>query len=598
MPAARLAAALLLLLLVAAAPATASPRAAARAALEARGADPQAFRFEHVRRSPVGTHVRGREVRDGVPVARTHVVVSLLDGRAIVRARRSALPGRPAPEPLGARAARAAALGALGVALPARVHAERLLAPRRGRLVDVHRVTVLSLRPGLAREVDVSARTGRVLAVRDGTRRADAHALLYDPNPMVALRDPALRQPGLDTGAGADTDVDDPRLNSARVVLPIREYDERLTPAGRLTGPWASVQGGQPYVAQESTFDLTRGMPGFEGLMAYAHVDAIQRHFQALGMRDVNAEPQDVIAHRVEGFDNSFYQPGTDVIALGAGGVDDGEDAEVIIHEYGHAVQDAQVPGWGQTTEGGAMGEGFGDFLAATYFAPVSGGFQDECVAEWDATSYSDATPPCLRRLDSPKVYPRDTTGSVHADGEIWSAFLWRIRAAVGTTTAERSDNALRLVLASHELMTPAAEFRDGVTALRTAAAALGRPDWIAAVDASAVQAGFMPPPPAPEPPPASPPAAVRPTSEPERGAQRTRIACRRRPRPACRISGRRPAGARGARLVRGGRTYARGRVRGRAIRLRAVRPLRSGRYRLVLRDGSRVVLKRRVRLR
>ncbi len=50
---------------------------------------------------------------------------------------------------------------------------------------------------------------------------------------------------------------------------------------------------------------------------------------------------------------------------MGAGGVDDGEDAEVILHEYGHAVHDAQVPGWGDTHEGGAMGEGWGDFLAA-----------------------------------------------------------------------------------------------------------------------------------------------------------------------------------------------------------------------------------------
>jgi len=37
----------------------------------------------------------------------------------------------------------------------------------------------------------------------------------------------------------------------------------------------------------------------------------------------------------------------------------------VIVHEYGHAIQDDQVPNFGLSSEGGAMGEGFSDYLAA-----------------------------------------------------------------------------------------------------------------------------------------------------------------------------------------------------------------------------------------
>jgi hypothetical protein len=37
------------------------------------------------------------------------------------------------------------------------------------------------------------------------------------------------------------------------------------------------------------------------------------------------------------------------------GGVDDAEDADVILHEYGHAIQDNQVPGFGSSLEAGAM---------------------------------------------------------------------------------------------------------------------------------------------------------------------------------------------------------------------------------------------------
>ena len=186
---------------------------------------------------------------------------------------------------------------------------------------------------------------------------------------------------------------------------------------------------------------------------------------------------------------------------LGAGGVDDGEDAEVIVHEYGHAVHDAQVPGWGSAHEGGAMGEGFGDFLAAAYYArDLSGGFHDPCLMDWDATSYSSADPPCLRRIDTGKHYPEDMDGEVHADGEIWSQYLWDVRARLGATSQEQTDHALTLVLTSHELLDPEADFTDAVDALISAAQLLGHPEWAQIVHEEAVDRGFPHTAPAPAP--------------------------------------------------------------------------------------------------
>ena len=40
------------------------------------------------------------------------------------------------------------------------------------------------------------------------------------------------------------------------------------------------------------------------------------------------------------------------MISTGTGGVDDAEDPEVIWHEYGHAIQDDQVPGCGEHLRG------------------------------------------------------------------------------------------------------------------------------------------------------------------------------------------------------------------------------------------------------
>ena len=114
------------------------------------------------------------------------------------------------------------------------------------------------------------------------------------------------------------------------------------------------------------------------------------------------------------------------------------------------------------------MGEGFGDYLAGSLGAQLSGGFQDLCIADWDSVSYSSTNPPCLRRLDSTKHYPESIVGDEHDDGEIWSAALWQIRGAI---TATKADT---VILQHHFLLTTDASFNQAANALVTAAINLG----------------------------------------------------------------------------------------------------------------------------
>ena len=90
-------------------------------------------------------------------------------------------------------------------------------------------------------------------------------------------------------------------------------------------------------------------------------------------------------------------------MSLGTGGVDDGEDAEVIEHEYGHAVQNDQVPGFGSSPQGGAMGEGFGDYLASALSATFTPNPTfDPCLGEWNELGTGNgAAVPCIRRVDT-----------------------------------------------------------------------------------------------------------------------------------------------------------------------------------------------------
>jgi hypothetical protein len=231
---------------------------------------------------------------------------------------------------------------------------------------------------------------------------------------------------------------------SQYVLVPLRNLDG----SGTLSGRWVSVRAetGTPARAADGRFVFDRHADQFEQVMAYFWVNQAQEYLQSLGFGSTlpaaNAAQQDVRTNQW-GADNSFFTDKHTEIRFGKGGVDDAEDAEVVVHEYGHAVQNAQVPGYGTSLEAGSIGEAWADYFAVTvglsaaaqYGWPVNA--PQPCVADWDSVSYTSTTPHCLRRVDTNKTYA-DRIGEVHADGEIWSRALWDIRTALGATTADR----------------------------------------------------------------------------------------------------------------------------------------------------------------
>ncbi len=152
----------------------------------------------------------------------------------------------------------------------------------------------------------------------------------------------------------------------------------------------------------------------------------------------INMESQDIRVNQI-GIDNSYSWDKHDILRFGKGGVDDAEDAEVILHEYGHAIQDLQMTpfGFGGSVEAGSIGEGFGDYFAVTVSDVIAPTADPACVADWDSVSYTSATPHCLRRVDTNLHYPADLNGRVHHDGQIWSRALWDIRNALGHVKAD-----------------------------------------------------------------------------------------------------------------------------------------------------------------
>ncbi|WP_371502694.1 M4 family metallopeptidase [Kitasatospora sp. NBC_00374] len=232
--------------------------------------------------------------------------------------------------------------------------------------------------------------------------------------------------------------------SSAYAAVTLRSLDG----SGYLAGRWANVRSetGAPAYSATGDFRFTRDADQFEQVMAYFWVNEAQEYLQGLGfgseLPGANNRAQDVRINQW-GSDNSFFTDKKGEIRFGKGGVDDAEDAEVIVHEYGHAVHEAQVPGFGSSPEAGAIGEAWGDYLAVEVSNAADAKYgwprktADACVADWDSTGYTAGPVHCLRRLDTGKVYG-DRVGEVHADGEIWSQALYDIRKALGARTADR----------------------------------------------------------------------------------------------------------------------------------------------------------------
>jgi zinc metalloprotease ZmpB len=225
-------------------------------------------------------------------------------------------------------------------------------------------------------------------------------------------------------------------------AVPASEYRDmqlrHLDGSGYLRGDWVTVQSatGTPAFSTTNTFLYDRSQDQFEQVMAYFWVNQAQEYLQSLGFDGVHLPGIVHQSFNVKidqyGGDNSYQTDKPYRVRLGKGGVDDAEDAEVIVHEYGHAVHASQVPGFGASEEAGSIGEAWGDYFAVSvgldaaddYGWPVAA--DPSCPMDWDSTSYTDA-PHCIRSFHTDMTVA-DKTGEVHHDGQIWSQALWEIR--------------------------------------------------------------------------------------------------------------------------------------------------------------------------
>ncbi len=383
-----------------------------------------------VKHGLASTHVRFAQTVDGIAVNNAFVSVHM-NGQGVVQTVHNAYRDF---EITSARRLPQVDLPAAILAAEDHAGIESTFAPPQSELVWnvgkdgtaslAWRVTVFGNQPTGDFLTLVDGASGKVLQQENRMDFATGSGDVFEPNPYQTQ--------GNGAGLSDSNDANSSALSAQLVSVTLQGLDEGT---GLLRGEFVNLSSlNSPNITDvdanepSRVYEYTRDDPRFEQVVVYHSVDQINRYFHALGFDDDTGVPNGIRdfptlanAHWYTA-DNSFYSTGDDAIHFGDGGVDDAEDADIVAHEYGHAVQHDQNVLWGGG-EMGAMGEGFGDYLAATFYADAGNGlFQASnaaAVGEWDATSYSSDNPPNLRRVDGNKMYPFDLVGGVHADGEI-----------------------------------------------------------------------------------------------------------------------------------------------------------------------------------
>ncbi|NNE69185.1 MAG: PKD domain-containing protein, partial [Rhodothermales bacterium] len=446
--------------------------------------------------TPGGSRVRFRQVLGGTPVFGTDVVVSLGHDGKVAFLTNNAEPGL-APPPaarsagMSADAATERAGAYLGAQAEARViRAESVYFVRDGRAIPAQQVDMAGggvpgdwrvvvdaesgdilmaenrspgRRPGAVGDarprtevkssveiearslkaakgvVEVSAPGARATRSfnRAAVRRVDASGWVFDPDPLSRAQA---------TYGGEFVDADDTdsqALTDQLVEVTLRDVSFDGT-TYLLEGPYArvsDVEGPFDGVFSQTnpSFHYTRGDSSFEATNIYHHLDQSLRYInETLGF---SLKPYQYDAgllydpHGWDGDDQSSYSPSEGLLSFGEGGVDDGEDVDVILHELGHGLHDWLTNGGLSQVDG--LSEGVGDYWANSYHRSL--GFWDSSQEErawifhWDGhNEFFNG-----RTAAYGATYPDGLIDQIHTDGQIWASSVMEIWEELGRETTD-----------------------------------------------------------------------------------------------------------------------------------------------------------------
>jgi hypothetical protein len=300
--------------------------------------------------------------------------------------------------------------------------------------------------------------TNSPLAFTTGT------AMVYLTNPLSFAR-VAYGTAGYVDGSDANTT----QLAAARTAVTLPEID--LT-AGvyRLRSSYVDINDFEApltgvFTQATSAFNFTRDNNAFEAVNIFYHLDLSLRYInETLGIScrpSLNGGVLRFDSSGLNGADNSYYLPSSDSLSFGEGCVDDAEDSDVIMHEFGHGIHDWMTNG----SSSPYIGEGNGDYWAQSYHRSLNQLLTTDASYQW--MFKWDGHNACWagRTTDYFGVYPGDLVGlqggAAHTDGQIWVTALMQIYDVVGKIKMDKAFlNGIALTNSSSNQQTSAIAVR------------------------------------------------------------------------------------------------------------------------------------------
>ena len=182
------------------------------------------------------------------------------------------------------------------------------------------------------------------------------------------------------------------------------------------------------------TFSFMRSMTEFEDVNAFYHITAYSKHVEDLGFGNLLPDSLLIDAHAYNGADLSSFNFEVNPLELefGEGGVDDAEDGEVVVHEFGHALSYQASPLNVEGKQRQAMEEGNCDYFSTSYSRQYSD-FGWKQIFNWDGHN------PFWSGIETgvSKMYPDDLTNSTNDDRALWSSPLMCIYDKLGKGIAD-----------------------------------------------------------------------------------------------------------------------------------------------------------------
>ncbi|PZU88192.1 MAG: hypothetical protein DI529_05995 [Chryseobacterium sp.] len=320
----------------------------------------------------------------------------------------------------------------------------------------VHRVIINSYETPGDWEIMVDAHSGEVIRVLDianyhhddkrkkkskqtqSEMKAGGTAYIFDPDPLSRAH----------VAYGGDyvdnNDATNASLDAARslVTLPditfsngVYSLKSKYVQIADFESPSTGL-----FTQASPDFLFNRNDQGFEAVNSFYHIDRSLAYInETLGIdckSTLNGGIILVDPHGLSGEDNSHFIPSSQRLAFGEGCVDDAEDADVVLHELGHAIHH-WVTGLKSSSAQG-LGEGSGDYWAMSYSRSLNQWASNEPQYNWMFSW--DGHNVCWngRITNYTRKYPTGLTGTIHTDGQIWVTSLMRIYDRIGKEKTDR----------------------------------------------------------------------------------------------------------------------------------------------------------------